>query len=127
MDFAEAIVRNADVGLNNPVVMCFGLTMEYIYQDLPENAPGSPPYIYDWLENYLTQELRKQFGCPLQIWESQRTGETISVRCAFWDLDLDKIDSLKLRWWEILELALHTEIYGEFISGKVQSKINGEN
>ena len=127
VDFANAIVRDADIGLNNPVVMCFGLIMEDVYQDLPEDAPDAPPHIYDWLESGLTQELRKQFGCPLKLWDSQRNGETISVRIAFWDLDLNKIDNLRLRWWEILEMALHSEIYGEFIPGEMQSNLNSGN
>ena len=125
-DFANAIVRNADVGLNNPVVMCFGLAMDDVYQDLPEDAPDSPPYIYDWLENNLTQELQRQLGCKIELWESQRTGETISARYAFWDLDLNKLNSLKVRWWEILELALHSEIYEEFVSKETQSKMSGD-
>lgn len=116
IDFANATVRNAAVGLNNPVVICFGLTMKDVYQNLPENAPDSSPYIYDWLENSLTQELNRQLKCKLKLCESKRNGEIISVRYAFWDLDINKIDSLKLKRWKILELALHTEIYEEFVS-----------
>lgn len=126
VDFASTIIRNADIGLNNPVVMCFGLTMEKVYQALPKDAPDSPPYIYDWLENDLVQQLYVQLGCPIKLWESGRDGETMSVRLAFWDLDLNKIDNLSLRWWEILELALHTEIYGEFVPEEVQRKPDKE-
>jgi len=115
VDFANTIVRNADVGLNNPVVVCFGLTMEDVYEDLPEGAPGSPPYVYDWLENKLITELENQLGCRLALWESQRNGESLSARIALWDLDYNRLTTLQLPWWEILELALHTEIYGEFV------------
>ena len=89
--------------------------MKDVYENLPSNAPNSPPQIYDWLESELTKELQKQLKCSLKLWEDERNGETISARYAFWDLDFYKIDSLKLQWWEILELALHTEIYGEFV------------
>lgn len=115
VDFAHAIIKNAEVGLNNPTIICFGLNMEDVYENLPRNAPNSPPQIYDWLESELTKELQKQLKCSLKLWEDERNGETISARYAFWDLDFNKIDSLKLQWWEILELALHTEIYGEFV------------
>jgi hypothetical protein len=115
IDFANAIVRNADIGINNPVVICFSLRMEDVYENLPENVPDSPPYIYDWLESELTRELQEQLQCTLKQWEDERNGETVSARYAFWDLDLNKLNSLKLQWWEVLELALHTEIYGEFV------------
>jgi HNH endonuclease. len=115
IEFANTIVRNADVGLNNPLIICFGLRMEDVYANFPENAPDSPPYIYDWLESQLTKELQKQLECRLALCESERNGETISVRYALWDLDYEKLNNLKVRWWEILELTLHTEIYGEFI------------
>jgi hypothetical protein len=81
-----------------------------------ENAPPSLPDLYDWLEEKLGTELKRQLQCRVMLQESQRTGETISVRFALWDLDLSRLDSLRLQSWKILELALHTEIYGEFIS-----------
>ena len=115
IDFANAIVQNADVTLNNPIVICFSLRMEDVYQNPPDDAPDSPPYIYDWLENQLSVELSRQLKCPFELRESGRNGETISVRYAFWDLDLNKLDDLRLRWWEIVEVALHTEIYREFV------------
>ena len=119
VDFANTIVRNAEVGLNNPLVICFGLRMEDVYKNLPKDAPDSPPYIYDWLESELAKELQKQLECRLTLRESDRNGETISVRYALWDLEYDKLNTLRLRWWEILELSLHTEIYGEFIQNNV--------
>jgi hypothetical protein len=93
--------------------------MEDVYDNLPENAPDSPPHIYDWLEGNLTKELQKQLGCRLALRESDRNGETLSVRYALWDLEYDKLNNLKLRWWEILELSLHTEIYKEFVQNEV--------
>jgi hypothetical protein len=115
VDFANAIIQNAEVGLNNPIVICFGLNMDDVYKELPNDAPDSSPYIYDWLENKLSQELQKQLECRTTLLESDRNGETMSVRYALWDLDYDKLNNLNLTWWEILELSLHTEIYGEFI------------
>lgn len=119
IDFANTIVRNADLGLNNPLVVCFGLRMEDVYEDLPQDAPDLPPYIYDWLEGQLTTELQKQLECRLALWESERNGETISVLYALWDLEYERLNNLKLQWWEILEISLHTEIYGEFIQNEV--------
>ena len=119
IDFANTIIQNAEVGLNNPLVLCVGLRMEDVYKNLPKGAPDSPPYIYDWLETELTKELQKQLECRLTIWESARNGETVSERIALWDLEYDKLNSLILRWWEILELSLHTEIYGEFIQNDI--------
>lgn len=115
IDFANAIVWNADISLNNPVVICFGLLMEDAYNNIPEHAPIHPPYIYDWLEGDLVQSLTDQLGCTIKILESGRNGETISIRIGFWDLDLDKIDTIRLDIWQILEISLHTDIYGEFV------------
>jgi hypothetical protein len=121
IDFANTIIRNAELGLNNPLVICFGLRMEDVYEDLPKDAPDSPPYTYDWLETELTKELQKQLGCRLTLLESARNGETVSVRYALWDLEFEKLNTLRLRWWEILELSLHTEIYGEFTQNGIQN------
>jgi hypothetical protein len=114
VDFAKAAVDNADIGVGNPAVITFGLAMEDVYQNMPEGVPDSPPYIYDWLENELAKELQRTLECRMELLESQRNGETISVRYAMWDLDFSRLDNLQLEWWEILELRLYTHIYRDF-------------
>ena len=64
----------------------------------------------------LKSELNKKLNCRFESTEaSSRNGETLSVRYAFWDIDLNALDELNLKWWKILELSLHTKIYGEFV------------
>ena len=81
---------------------------------MTDGAPFSTPHIYDWLENELVKELRRTLECRMELLESQRNGETISVRFAMWDLDFGRLDNLQLEWWEMLEARLYTHIYGDF-------------
>lgn len=114
VDFVNDVIRNAGYGENNPIVVCFCLRMDDVYKEAPEDAPLEAPYIYDWLENRLIADLNCQLGCRVEMLQSDRDGETISVRFALVDLDFDRFDALNLKWWEMLELSLHTQIYGEF-------------
>lgn len=113
--FVESVLKNAEIGLNNPVVVTFGLRMEDVYNALPEGAPGDAPAIYDWLENELTKQLVSDLQCPIEMREDQRNGETVSVRYAIWDLDFSRLDAIDVGLWEILELELHTDLYGAFL------------
>lgn len=114
LDFANTVIRNADVGLNNPTVLCFGLLMGEAYANLPSGAPRSIPDLYDWLENDLTRKLAGQLDREIQLIESGRDGETLSVRYAIWDIDIDELDRLEIECWKLLEISLHTHIYGDF-------------
>lgn len=117
VDFAMAVVRNVDIGLNNPVIVCFGLNFFELHESqlLPDDAPDSYSELCDWLEEYLVEELNRKLQCRIEIVESADNRETFSIRFALWDVDLNKLDTIDFKWWEILEVALHTQIYDEFV------------
>jgi hypothetical protein len=114
LDFADAVVRNADIGMYNPVIVCFSinfLQVEYLPEDIPEPFWAR----CDWLEQDLLASLEHSLNCKPRLIEDSRDGEFISVRVGLWDLDLDRLDTYDPRWWEILEVGLHTQIYDEFV------------
>jgi len=113
-DFALSVTRNADIGLNNPIVVCFGISIEDLQHDHPELMFDVILNV-DWLESDLASELRAKLGTRIELLESQFNGETLSVRFAIWDFDLDKFDTVNLKWWEVLESGLHTQIYEQFL------------
>lgn len=64
-------------------------------------------------ERKLVEKLRRKFRRPLVPAEpSSFTGETLSVRLAVWNLDVDKIEVLDLGGWEVLEVEAAAQIYG---------------
>jgi hypothetical protein len=114
LDFANAVVRNADTGMNNPVIVCFGMNSFQVI-GLPEDIPEPFWARCDWLERDLLASLEHFLNCKPRIMEDSRDGEILSVRVGLWDLDLDRLDAYDPRWWEILEVGLHTQIYDEFV------------
>lgn len=110
-DFANSVVRNADIGLNNPVVVCFGLSFDDFY--MMQGVEPYSPIDVESLETDLVTELRAKMETHIELLESQFNGETLTVRYAIWDFDLDKFDKVDFKWWEILESGLHTQIYEE--------------
>lgn len=104
-----------------PTIITFGLN----YYDLWEgnlrpawlNGYDSSdyPFVCDLLEKDLVKQLKSLLTCEFFYPEaSNRNGETLSVRLAFIQLDEKEISRFKSDWWEILELASYSDIYGEF-------------
>jgi hypothetical protein len=113
IDFANAVVRNADIGMNNPVIVCFCVNSSPIV-GLPEGLSAPFWALCDWLEQDLLASLEHSLHCKPRLIEDSRDGEILSVRVGLWDLDLNQLDTYDPRWWEILEVGLHTQIYDEF-------------
>jgi hypothetical protein len=44
---------------------------------------------------------------------SARNGETLSLRVAFWNLDLDQLDQTNIEPWKILEVSPYSEVYDQ--------------
>ncbi len=104
-----------------PTIITFGLN----YYDLLESElrPGwldgydQSDYLFvcDLLEKDLVKQLKSLLTCEFFYPEaSERNVETLSVRLAFVQLDKKEMRRFKSNWWEILELASHSDIYGEF-------------
>lgn len=108
-----------------PTVITFGLTIERVFESglLDESAPSDYPGLCDWLEQDLIKQLKSFLSCSFYYPEaSARNGETLSVRFAFLQLDFDELDKFSSHWWEILEVANYSEIYGVYAEHLEQIK-----
>ena len=77
--------------------------------ELPTHYLG----LCDWLENDLIKLLSSLLTCSFYYPEAlQRSGETLSVRLAFLQLNFNELDKFTSPWWEILEIQYYSEVYG---------------
>ena len=98
----------------DPLVITFGINVSDLLASgaAPPKAGDTYITVCDWLESDLL--FRVSGSLPTlaaQPEASARNGETLSVRIAFWNLDLDRLDQFDLSHWEILEIANFTELY----------------
>jgi hypothetical protein len=107
-----AIMRRVSVSLRkqeDPWVIAFGVNF---YDPLPEGAPESDPELSDWLISRLQDSLAAT-GAIFQMIDDGRTGETTSVRCAFWVFDFDRIQEEIDFCWDVLAAQRYSEVFGE--------------
>lgn len=104
-----------------PIIVTFGLNYYDLWESewhpswLHEHEPSDYPHVCDLLERDLVKQLKSLFACEFFYPEaSARNGETLSVRLAFVHLDEREMGVFKSDWWEVLEVASYSEIYGEF-------------
>ena len=65
------------------------------------------------MEKDLIKLLRSLLTCSFYYPEpSQRSGETLSVRLAFLQLNFNELDEFTSPWWEIVEIQYYSEAYG---------------
>jgi len=114
--FVEGSAPGGTDRTSEPLVVCFGLNVAELVQkaELPAEAPGDYPALCDWLEERLLVRIRQEIpSLSAQTEASARNGETLSIRMAFWSLDLDHLGNYDLSPWEILEIAPYSDIYEE--------------
>lgn len=94
-----------------PLVLSFGVN---VFDSLSKesNSQLEGPALYDQLEEVLADQIAAQDAIAFQKIESDRNGETVSVRYAFWDVDLDKLANELPGGWQILEIGKYSDIYG---------------
>jgi hypothetical protein len=100
---------------HEPIVITFSLkTAEVLREGLPATALQTDyPGFCDWLEEDLIKQLSSLLTCSFYYPEaSQRTGETLSVRLAFLQLNCNELDEFTSSWWEIVEIQYYSEVYG---------------
>jgi predicted RNA-binding Zn-ribbon protein involved in translation (DUF1610 family) len=116
VQFVASIPRPANPKPSEPLVITFGANVSELTEShkLPREAGETYPIICDWLEKDLVFRLSGTLPVLFRQAEaSERNGETLSVRIAFWNLDLDRLDQFDLSHWTILEIANFSELYGE--------------
>jgi len=105
--FFEKSLMDVPSRLHEPTVITFGINLS------DTNGEPSPKH-YDKLESDLLFCIRESIPSLSVMSEpSLRTGETISVRIAFWNLDLNKLDNLPIEPWMVTEIAKYCDIYEE--------------
>jgi hypothetical protein len=98
---------------NEPWVVTFGLS----FADLPLSSTAPYAALCDRLESELASYLRELKAIGRQTEASVRNGETLSIRYAFWNLDLNSLDKIYLDRFEVLEVAPYAEIYNDSWDG----------
>jgi hypothetical protein len=104
---------------NEPWVVTFGLRFDKLPGSFttPYQGPSGHAALCDQLELDLAGYVCEIKTIARQSEPSLRTGETLSVRYAFWNLDLNSLDKLCLDWFEILEVAPYGEVYKDSWDG----------
>lgn len=70
------------------------------------------PSLCEELERDLMKDLRAHMpGLSVQTEASTRSGETLSLRVAFWNLNLSRLDEVDIEPWQVLEVAPFSEVY----------------
>lgn len=114
LQFVANIPQPAKSQPHDPLVITFGVNVIELAEakKLPKKAGDNYAAICDWLEKDLLFRLSGALPALFSQTEaSERNGETLSVRIAFWNLDLDRLDQLSLSNWEIVEVANFSELY----------------
>lgn len=105
-------VREAEP--EDPFVVTFGVNITHLLESgvLPFPSAASIDEICTFLESELFNSIPA--GPPIlaqQTETSGRNGESLSIRIAFWNIDLDRLGEVELPFWEILEISTYSEIY----------------
>ena len=111
-EFVDQIER--DEHAEEPLVL--GLMIEDVVNSeaLSRDVPRDYPYLCDWLELDLVNNLRAIITTPFHYTQpSERWGDGLSVRIVFPDLNDLELERLNLPWWEIIEAANFWQIFGE--------------
>jgi hypothetical protein len=91
----------------DPWVIAFGANF---LEPLPAGAPDGDPQLSDWLIRRLGRDLTAS-GALFRIIDDERSGETVSVRCAFWVFDFDSIKEDIDFCWDILAVQKYSELF----------------
>jgi len=113
-----------------PIVITFSLNTDDVLRkgSLATGLPTDYLSLCTWLEKDLIKQLSSLLTCSFFYPEaSQRTGETLSVRLAFFQLNFDELDKFTSPWWEILEIQYYSEVYGSSEWARLRHKTKVQN
>lgn len=91
----------------DPWIVAFGANF---LDPLPEHSPAQDPELSDWLLERLDRDLAST-GAVFRRVDDDRSDEGVSVRCAFWILDLDQIAETIDFCWDVLEVKRYSEVF----------------
>lgn len=95
-----------------PVVISFGILLERLDGvAMPAGAPTEFPALYDWLAADLIARIRREIPSLCLMTEDDRNGETQSVRIAFWNVEIERVDAVDIAPWELLDVAHFSDLY----------------
>ena len=92
---------------SDPWVVAFGANF---YDPLPDDAPEQDPQLSDWLLERIDRDLAST-GAVFRRLDDDRSGEGVSVRYAFWLLDLDSVRESVDFCWDVLTVQRYSELY----------------
>jgi len=96
----------------DPIILSFGVDADGVADACREYGLDYA-LSCDRLEAELLGALASRAGLLFtQTEASARNGETLSARCAVWQVDLEALGELGLGRWEILEVDFFSELYG---------------
>jgi len=94
-------------GGSDPWVVAFGANF---LDPLPIEAPQQDPQRSDWLLERLGRDLAAT-GAVFRKIDDDRSGEDVSVRYAFWLLDLDRVTKSIEFCWEVLAVQKYSDLF----------------
>jgi hypothetical protein len=92
---------------DEPWIIAFGVNL---HDPLPVGAPENDPDLSDWLIRRLENDLAAT-GAIFKVTDDERTGETVSVRCALWVFDFDVIREQIDFCWDVLAVQRYSEVF----------------
>ena len=94
-------------GSSDPWVVAFGTNF---IDSLPIDAPEHDPELSEWLLDRLGRDLAGT-GAVFRKIDDERSGEDVSVRYAFWLLDLDRVTGSIDICWDVLAVQKYSEVF----------------
>ncbi|MDM8552357.1 HNH endonuclease signature motif containing protein [Desulfobacterales bacterium HSG2] len=102
--------------VDESLVLTFGVITDDLFEQdhgIPLNISYDYPHLCDWLELDLVKHLRAIVPSPFHHTQpSERSGESLSVRIVFPELNIDSLDNFDRPWWKILEALNFWELFG---------------
>jgi hypothetical protein len=92
---------------SDPWVVAFGANF---HDALPIDAPEQDPQRSDWLLERLSRDLAATDAVFRRI-DDDRSGEDVSVRYAFWLLDLDRVTHSIDFCWDVLAVQKYSDLF----------------
>lgn len=92
-----------------PIIISLGVNILNYMEE--KNVDIDYVQLCDNLELSLLEIFNENSTLIYKQTESERNGETLSIRIAIWNIDLHKLNTFIPSPWEILEIASYSEVY----------------